>query len=139
MASRSVVFDSNVWIALFHQNDSQHAKARKVFSVLNSQIIIPEYIILEVCTVLAQRASKKYANIFLERISDNDDVGILHFEENHFYSFCDAYRRLPDGKLSFVDCALLCLSKEYEIITFDTELKRVLNNDLSSTVGAKKK
>lgn len=127
MDSKSTILDSSVWVALFSQYDSQHTKAWKILKGVRSRIVIPEYIILEVVTVLAQRASKKCADMFLERMCDNSDIDILHVEENHFYSFCEAYRQLPDGKLSFIDCALACLAKEYEIITFDTHLKKSLS------------
>jgi len=46
----TIIFDSNVWIALFNENDAHHEKAQRLFS--DSPVIyIPEYVILEITTV----------------------------------------------------------------------------------------
>jgi len=63
-----IIFDSNVWIALFNENDVHHEKARKFFSE-NSVIYVPEYVILEITTVLQLRASKIKANLFAKMIT----------------------------------------------------------------------
>lgn len=121
-----IIFDSNVWVAFFHEVDSQHQKARKVFSALSSKILLPEYVLLEVASVLAKRASKGIADMFIERVIDNEAVELLIFEDKQFLEFCENYRRLPNAKLSFIDAALLTLSVRYDVITFDAELQRMI-------------
>ena len=69
-----VVLDSNIWIAFFHVSDSQHEKAKKVFAGIASKILLPDYIIFEVVSILAIRASKEIADLFLERVTDNKAV-----------------------------------------------------------------
>lgn len=56
-----IIFDTNVWIALFNENDAHHEKAKQLF--LGSETIyIPEYVILETTTVLQLKPFYKNAN-----------------------------------------------------------------------------
>lgn len=119
------ILDSNVWIALFNERDSQHAKAQKVIPLIALPVIMPEYIILEVCSVLVQKASKEVADRFLDRVCDNADIQILYCDEQQFNELCTLFRQSTHRKLSFIDSVLLHLAKEYLLITFDATLHKV--------------
>lgn len=123
-----IILDSNVWIAYFHEQDSQHTKAEKVFSQISTPIILPEYVILEVSTILVQHAGKKIANQFLELIKDNRDIILLLTEEAFFLKVIAAFQKENTKKLSFVDTALFVLSQKFAVITFDTALSRAIKN-----------
>lgn len=129
------ILDSSVWIAFFHEADSQHVKALRVFKALSSKILLLDYIILEVASVLAMRASKGIADLFLERVLDNAAIDVSVCDQDQFFDFCDRYRHLPDEKLSFVDSVLLSLSARHDVVTFDIALKRAVANRKRSALS----
>lgn len=120
------ILDSNVWIAFFHENDNQHKKAEKIIKELNTKIVIPEYIITEIASVLCFKAGKKIAITFLKSILDNDDVEVLLSNKLIFNNTVDNFINDNNDKLSFIDTTLLCLSKKYKIITFDKNLQKII-------------
>ena len=120
------ILDSNVWIAFFHKNDNQHKKAEKIIKDLNTKIIIPEYIITEIASILCFKADKKIAVIFLNSVFDNDDIEILLSNKLIFNNTVDSFINDSKNKLSFIDITLLYLSKKYKIITFDKNLQKAI-------------
>ena len=126
------ILDSNVWIAFFHKNDNQHKKAEKIIKELDTKIIIPEYIITEIASILCFKASKKIAVTFLESILDNNDIEILLSNKQIFNNTVNNFINDKNDKLSFVDTMLLCLSKKYQLITFDKNLqKAIITNNIT--------
>lgn len=120
-----IIFDSNVWIAFLNETDSQHKKAVKVFSDLKSSPIgLPEYIILEVASVLALLASKALAVQFVDVVLENEDIEVMFSSRSLFGGTVESFKKAK--RLSFVDCALLYLSRNNKIITFDNDLKKAL-------------
>ena len=116
------IIDSNIWIAFFNESDSQNEKAIKLLENVKLPVAITEYVVLETCSVLANKASKKIADKFLEEILDNQDVTLLLSDENYFWEVISRFKKTPEKFFSFVDISLLCLSKQYEIISFDKKL-----------------
>ncbi|MBU1519582.1 PIN domain-containing protein [Patescibacteria group bacterium] len=121
-----IILDSSVWIAFFNNTDSQHKKAQKIFQELNEKIILPEYVIIEVCSVLLLKASVKITNNFIEIALNNTEVGILLADQMFFYNTLNGFKNILNEKLSFIDSALLYLSKSYKIITFDGNLDTMI-------------
>ncbi|MCD4706089.1 type II toxin-antitoxin system VapC family toxin [bacterium] len=121
------ILDSNVWIAFFNEMDNQHKKAEKVIKKLNNnQIVVPEYIVTEVASILRFKAGKEVSNDFIKSISDNDDIIILLSDEFFFNNVVDNFINLDGCKLSFIDIAILYLSKNYKVITFDKNLEKAI-------------
>jgi len=120
----NVVLDSNIWIAFLNKSDSQHKKAVKTFKEIENKIIVPEYIILEVCSVLSIRASKKTADKFLEIVLENNDIQILLSNEFLFKNTIREFKKTTSRKFSFVDIYLSYLSQSVKVITFDERLRR---------------
>jgi predicted nucleic acid-binding protein len=123
-----IVLDSSVWIAFLNKKDSQHNKAEKFLESIQSKIIVPEYVILEVCSVLLAKVGKKTANLFLEIIMDNQDIEVLFSNKIFFLELVEYFKNILRKNLSFVDIALLYLSNSYEVATFDNKLKRAILN-----------
>ena len=121
-----IVFDSSVWIALLNEIDSQHQKALRAFSDLRAPILLPEYVVLEVYTVLAIRVSKTQADAFLRLTSDNQDIHILLTDETFFLAVVTACQQQKYKGLSFTDTALVVLSAEHTVITFDRVLQKAI-------------
>lgn len=122
--SKDIILDSSVWIALFHKEDSQHEKAKKLLEGNSTSVVVPEYVLLEVVTVLRNLKRHKEAERFMEEVLEDSGTflpaGTLAYE---------VARVLPrEAKtLSFVDVALTLLSqKKYEVLTFDSVLARAI-------------
>jgi len=117
------LLDSSVWVALFLDFDTQHAKAKRIFPKLQGKIYLPYCVIIEVVTVLVYKHSKEQANQFILFIEQNQDIKLLDdelAEEIRFYKSLQA-------RISFVDAALLFLSKKLKtkLVTFDQQLQRL--------------
>jgi len=121
----AVIFDSNVWIAFLNEKDAHHEKARQLFSE-KWVVFVPEYVVLETTSVLQLKASKQIADLFAKMIDMTEDLEILTASDDFFLSVLAVFQQQTQ-KLSFVDCALFELSKNYTIHTFDEALARTLN------------
>jgi len=121
-----IILDSNVWIAFFHKSDSQHKKAEEILKTIDNLIMMPEYVIVEVSSVLNLRAGKKISNSFLENVLSNENIEILLSDEEFFSGVVESFIKSENKKLSLVDTSLLYLSKSYKVITFDKNLQRAL-------------
>jgi len=122
-----VILDSNIWIAFFNKADSQHAKAKKVLQKNNNKLVITEYILLEVASVLCLRSKKLVADKFLEMATNNKDIEVLASSEIFLNKIVSEFFKHKTKYLSFVDISLVHLSGRYEIVTFDKKLDRVIN------------
>jgi len=120
-----LIFDSNIWIAYLIESDSTHKKAVKLFQQTKSKdILITEYLLLEIVTVLKQVEGFEMAQKFIQQIT-NENISFI--ESRHFYAqTLLLFQSLRENKLSFVDVSLLYLSKKYEVKTFDKELGKAL-------------
>lgn len=120
----AIIFDSNIWIALFNENDGHHEKSRQLFSE-TPVITIPEYVILKITTVLQLRASKLKANLFAEMIVSTAELETLYASDDFFQAVLSIFQ-YQTQKLSFVDCALLVLAKNHTVYTFDEALAQAI-------------
>ena len=118
------IFDSSVWIAFLYQSDQQHQKAEKIFALHQGTIMIPEYIIAEIVTVLTRKGAKPLADRFLEMVTDNKDVELLFCTDQFFMHLTTVFKTHHQRNLSFVDMMLLVLADSYHIVTFDRALQQ---------------
>lgn len=121
-----IVFDTNVWVAVDHETDTQHETARNVFAAYHPPYLLPEYVLIETVSVLERRVSKAVADSFLRRAMDNDDIELLVRDEFFLRTVAALFLHKRFHDLSFVDVSLLYLSAEHEVITFDVKLARAI-------------
>lgn len=118
----AVIFDTNVWVALFVPTDSQHKKAVRTFRThYDVPKLVPEYVLLETLTIIKLQASRDDAQQCLDRFLYTEQLEILPASHS-FDATITLWQTLPDKHLSFVDMALLALSREYTVVTFDKKL-----------------
>ena len=124
-ARKDIVLDTSVWIAILHEGDSQHKQAKKLLATHTEPVVVPEYVLLEVVTVLRNLKRYKEAERFMEQVLD--DSGTFLPADGLAY---EVARVLPSApkKLSFVDVALTVLAKDYKVVTLDKVLKRVIES-----------
>lgn len=125
------ILDTNVWVAYLNTEDSQHGKATKVFDALEAKqevVGVPEYVVLEVVTVVRRSAGAKTATVFMATLAENELVRILPSDASLFRSVCSAVYHGQVPKLSFADIALLRLAQEHRVLTFDRALARAIDH-----------
>lgn len=123
-----IILDSNVWIALFIEKDSQHEKAKILCEGLREKNIgIPEYIWLEVSSILSIKGDKDLANQFLEMIHTTEKIIPLFSDPVFARKISEFFIQSPHHMLSFVDHALLLLSQYVTVETFDMELYKTIH------------
>lgn len=121
-----VILDTNIWYAHLSEEDFRHDKAEKIFESLQDDILIPEYILLELCTLLARNKKKEIADRFIGMAEDNDRTELLPSSSLFFKEVREAFREIESHRLSFVDVALLLFSRSYTVMTFDQALYKLL-------------
>ena len=121
-----IIFDSNIWIAYLNKSDSTHEQAIDKFAKTNvDDIVMTEYLLLEIVTVLKQIQGYEFSQNFIQHIEN-----IPFLESKNFYAQTLAlFQSLKENKLSFVDVSLLYLSQNYEIETFDKELQKMIQQN----------
>lgn len=123
-----IILDSNIWIALLNEEDSQHQRAANLLNRIEASILIPEYVIIEVCTILLIKAGKKISSLFLDTILDNRDIAIQLSNPVFFTAVISEFKNNQQPNLSFVDISLLYLAQQHEVLTFDTNLQKAIKN-----------
>ena len=120
------ILDSNIWIAWLNESDSQHGEADQVLAEVTLPIGLPEYVLLEVATVLSRRVNKKTADGFIRYVQDNKDIQLIPSSGEFLQAVIKAYLKKPHRGLSFVDVSLTVFAKNYSVRTFDVRLKKAL-------------
>jgi predicted nucleic acid-binding protein len=128
--NEGVIIDSNVWIGFRNNTDSLHTSAIEVMKKIEKEktkIIITNFIIQEVFTILSLKSGQQYAIQCYDFLNDHemiDDIdmnkdwmlAITHFIKNNQFS----------SQLSMTDISILYVAKTFglDIISFDTALMR---------------
>ncbi|MEK7084773.1 MAG: PIN domain-containing protein [Patescibacteria group bacterium] len=127
-----IILDTNIWVAYAYQQDSQHAKANQLMQNIPTPIVLPEYVLMETCTVLTARAGKSTTDIFLDRTLNNQDITLLYAHDDFFRNVLTQFQTSIIHHLSFIDISLLFLSQTYTVHTFDQDLARAIKRQASS-------
>lgn len=123
METKDVIFDSNVWVGYFNIEDITHVKAVTYFKKYQDvTIVLTEYILLEVATVLKQKIGHITTNKIIATLLQTENIQLLPSSE-YFETTLTQFLTMKDKYLSFVDMSLLVLSTDFTVITFDKKLK----------------
>ena len=126
------IVDSSILVAFFNEKDPSHDRALKVMLAAPRPLIIHEYVFLETATVLMLRADKETADAFILNALTNADVRMLHGSEPLFLLAIKNFMGNKTKQLSFADSALLALSSQYKVLTFDDALNRAIKKKAQS-------
>lgn len=128
MATKAIIYDSNVWIGYFNTEDTTHPQALAYFNKYNSHtIILTEYVLLEVATVLKQKIGYAKTNKIITTLLQTENIQLLTSSE-YFLATLKRFLESKDKHLSFVDIALLALAGDFTVITFDKNLIAALRH-----------
>lgn len=116
------IVDSSVWVGLFLDFDSNHARAATLMEKLSDTLYVPYCVVNESASVLTYKHSKEQANQFLAYLSQDNAILLIDDEVNAEINWFQNYSK----KMSFTDISLLYLSKKLRapIVTFDVQLRR---------------
>lgn len=126
-----VVLDTNIWYAHLSEDDYRHAQAEKFFDAIDDDIVIPEYVLSELCTLLARKKKKNSADRFIEIAENNEHIELLPSTPQFFSEVRALFQSIQSSRLSFVDVALIVLSRSFRVYTFDAPLYKQLKNRIS--------
>ena len=124
--ANSVLVDSCIWISFFFENDTNHAKAVKLFEYLAKQeyhLVVTRTILLEVFTVLKRKKLSTFNQIVKDFL--NNRLAYIDLTPIEFRAGClDIFKQ--NRHLSIVDSFLVFLAKnkKYKILSFDKHLLR---------------
>jgi predicted nucleic acid-binding protein len=121
-----IILDTNIWYAVCDRSDSLHQKAQEIFSSLDSQVMIPEYVLVELMNLLVRKRGKVWTDKFMSELIVSDDCQITPNTPSFTLEVIQSFLKSDNPKLSFVDHSLLYLSKHHKVLTFDQELAKVL-------------
>lgn len=123
------ILDANVWVAYFKQDDSQHERAVPAVESAACPILVPEYVVSEVASILAQRSGNQAAKDFLMTLEDNDDARILFTDRLFVTDVIKKFLDVNGKQLSFADVALLVLARTHTVVTFDRQLANAIKRE----------
>lgn len=121
MEYKNIIVDSSVWYAFFSEDDSNHEKALIFKDLYFQEQTMPDIVFYETMTVLKRKAARQALDKFIFYSTESMQITIRLFYEYNREVLRLFYSESAQG-LSYVDSLLLYLSKEYYILTFDTEL-----------------
>jgi len=121
-----ILVDSNIFIAAFRKEENNHAKAMDLIMQAD-EIILLDYVLGEVGTVLLYKEGKSVANKVMDFLTKSENIHIVQLNNNELVGTIDAFNR-QSGKLSFVDMALFVVASQRKIklITFDFALNKMI-------------
>lgn len=128
--NKGIICDSNIWIAAFNKDDSQHKKATALLRDLQQQpgyFIIPNYIDLECVSLLTVRSSFEIAELWKQFRNTTTHCQFLFFDPEDHHNIIQLHFKTKKRYLSCIDISLLYLKKNgYQVYTFDKKLKKIL-------------
>jgi len=121
-----IILDTNIWYAACDKSDFLHKKAQELFSSLEDQVMIPEYVLVELINLLVRKKGKAWTDEFMRQLIVSDDCQITPNTPSFTLEVIQSFLKSDNPKLSFVDHSLLYLSKHHKVHTFDQELAKAL-------------
>ena len=126
-----IVLDSSFLVAFHNSRDVHHDAAAMAMQRLIGgewgEALLPEYVYVEVVTVLAARRAPDVAAAVGETLLRAREVELVPCSE-HFPSAIETFRRVAGLGLSFVDAAIVTIARArgvHHVATFDADFAKV--------------
>ena len=111
----TIFVDSDAFVALTKQDDSNHGKAKQIFERLQDApvtFVTSNYVFSEVSTVLGQRVSHASAIAFIQNMTSGDSIfQIGRVDEKIEGEAAQIFIGQTSKNVSFVDCTNIALIK----------------------------
>lgn len=124
------VVDSSVFISYFRKEEENHKKAVTLIEQLE-KIILMDFILLEVSTVLLMKESKEVARKAVDFLTNNHDIDFVRLTDEELMTTIHQFKS-QKGNFSLVDISILVLknSRKWNVYTFDKKLQKRLSAKL---------
>lgn len=136
----SLFVDANFFCALYNDSDAHYAKAEIIAARLNDfRLITSNFVLLETYTVLSQRASKKEAVAFGERLKKDSPYAIHWINKEFEEEIWKIFTLIKDKNFSYVDASILAVIKKEKIthlLSFDTDFVQLQKKFGFTLIGA---
>ncbi len=126
-----IILDSSFLIAYHNTRDAHHPNAARVMPELIAgewgKALLPEYVFLEVATVLLARRGLGVATKVTSTLLQAREVELVPCSAL-FFETLETFRSQPGRDLSFTDAAIVTLSRQRKIpfvATFDQDFEEV--------------
>ena len=124
-----ILLDTSFLYAYFEENDSNHKKALALAEGLEfADPVLHIDVLKELISVVTARSTSKQAlQISSDLMRDNGPIKILYDNKRIFEVVYSYFAALGPHRLSYVDCLLVALAKEFscKVLSFD---KAILKN-----------
>ncbi len=127
MASSAVLLDSSFVVAFHNNRDVHHAAAAGVMDEIQSgrfgRVLLLEYVVLEVLTVLGARRGHETASRVALTLLGAREVEFVPCSD-HFAASLETFLGQRSGSLSFVDAAIVAVARMHSgsrVATFDRD------------------
>lgn len=126
-----IFIDTNVLVAYAVKKDINHARAEKLINLISTlkfgNMVISDYVFDETITVISAR-TKSLEEAVVAGNYIRESMIVLNTDESTFEETWRLFKAQKKSRLSFTDCEILSIMKEYNIgnlATFDGEFKNV--------------
>jgi len=126
-----IVLDASFLIAYHNTRDVHHAAAARIMVQLVGgtwgPALLPEYVFLEVVTVLRAKRGIEVANAAARALLAAGEVEFVPCSP-FFHETLSVFHRQGEAGLSFADCAIVALARRHgpgHVATFDAGLRGV--------------
>ena len=136
----SLFVDANFFCALYNDSDAHYSKAEVIATRLNDfRLLTSNFVLLETYTVLSQRASKKEAIAFGERLKKDSPYAIYWISKQLEEDVWKIFISIKDKNFSYVDASILTVIKREKIshlLSFDAGFAQLQKKFGFSLIGA---
>ena len=126
-----IVLDTSFLVAYHNEQDGHHVRALEVMEGVTSgrwgAALLPEYVFLELTTVLARRRDLAAAVSAGECLLAAEELEFVPCSKLFLDAF-DVFRGFPGSNPSFTDAAIVAIAQERKVdrvATFDRDFLRV--------------
>lgn len=130
-SSRTVFVDTDAFIALSKENDSNHKKALRIFAFLEKKDVIfftSNYVFSEAVTVLSMRVGRAAALAFIKELKSSPNSYHAKWVTEEIEDLAiEKYKKQTTKNISFTDCTNMAIVDEYAIdyiFSFDAIYKK---------------
>ena len=119
----SAVFaDTSYFIALVSATDAKHAAAKEISRNARFELVVSEYVLVELANMLSRGKSREVFFRLLANIRDDRTTQVVPSSSRLFNAGCELYRARNDKEWSLTDCISFVIMEERsirEVLTLD--------------------
>jgi uncharacterized protein len=112
---KPIFVDTSYYVALISPGDRHHAQAIELGRTLRRQIIVTEFVLLELGNALCRSDDRQLFVDFLPRLRSDPNARVVPASPDLFQQGYDLYCERPDKNWSLTDCTSFVVMREYQL------------------------